>query len=173
MKYALLSDNLLQLKKKWEETKIEPEKDLLQDVDNQKDIIQKDKKFLNSLEEKNLEIKVKSDETLKRFYQKVNELEIGNRDISLLKNDIGSLEDSIQTLFQSHTNSMQLMKKLIEDNKILENDLIKSKSEKDECLSQFRELASFAQFGSDLDDATKAQIDRGQRLTEQIGRAHV
>ena len=64
--------------------------------------------------------------------QKVNELEIGNRDISLLKNDIGSLEDSIQTLFQSHTNSMQLMKKLIEDNKILENDLIKSKSEKDE-----------------------------------------
>ena len=132
LKYALLSDNLLQLKKKWEETKIEPEKDLLQDMDNQKDIIQKDKEFLNSLEEKNLEIKVKSDETLKRFYQKVNELEIGNRDISLLKNDIGSLEDSIQTLFQSHTNSMQLMKKLIEDNKILENDLIKSKSEKDE-----------------------------------------
>jgi len=35
-------------------------------------------------------------------------------------------------------------------------------------LSQFRELASFAQFGSDLDDATKAQIDRGQRLTELL-----
>lgn len=35
-------------------------------------------------------------------------------------------------------------------------------------LSQFRELASFAQFGSDLDDATKSQIDRGQRLTELL-----
>ena len=35
-------------------------------------------------------------------------------------------------------------------------------------MSQFRELASFAQFGSDLDDATKAQIDRGQRLTELL-----
>lgn len=35
-------------------------------------------------------------------------------------------------------------------------------------LSQFRELASFAQFGSDLDDATKSQIDRGRRLTELL-----
>ncbi|MGK2896088.1 MAG: F0F1 ATP synthase subunit alpha [Candidatus Saccharimonadales bacterium] len=35
-------------------------------------------------------------------------------------------------------------------------------------LSQFRELAAFAQFGSDLDEATKAQIDRGQRLTELL-----
>lgn len=35
-------------------------------------------------------------------------------------------------------------------------------------LSQFRELAAFAQFGSDLDDATKAQIERGQRLTELL-----
>lgn len=35
-------------------------------------------------------------------------------------------------------------------------------------LSQFRELASFAQFGSDLDEETKAQIDRGQRLTELL-----
>lgn len=35
-------------------------------------------------------------------------------------------------------------------------------------LSQFRELASFAQFGSDLDDATKSQINRGQRLTELL-----
>ncbi len=35
-------------------------------------------------------------------------------------------------------------------------------------LSQFRELAAFAQFGSDLDDATKSQIDRGQRLTELL-----
>lgn len=33
-------------------------------------------------------------------------------------------------------------------------------------LSQFRELASFAQFGSDLDESTKSQIERGQRLTE-------
>jgi F-type H+-transporting ATPase subunit alpha len=35
-------------------------------------------------------------------------------------------------------------------------------------LSQFRELASFAQFGSDLDEATKEQINRGQRLTELL-----
>jgi len=33
-------------------------------------------------------------------------------------------------------------------------------------LAQFRELAAFAQFGSDLDDATRAQIERGQRLQE-------
>lgn len=38
-------------------------------------------------------------------------------------------------------------------------------------LSQFRELASFAQFGSDLDAETKAQIDRGQRLTELLKQA--
>jgi len=35
-------------------------------------------------------------------------------------------------------------------------------------LSQFRELASFTQFGSDLDAETKAQIDKGQRLTELL-----
>ena len=35
-------------------------------------------------------------------------------------------------------------------------------------LSQFRELASFAQFGSDLDSATKHQLERGQRLTELL-----
>ncbi len=35
-------------------------------------------------------------------------------------------------------------------------------------LSQFRELASFAQFGSDLDESTKSQIERGQRLTELL-----
>ena len=35
-------------------------------------------------------------------------------------------------------------------------------------LSQFRELAAFSQFGSDLDATTKAQIDRGQRLTELL-----
>jgi F-type H+-transporting ATPase subunit alpha len=33
-------------------------------------------------------------------------------------------------------------------------------------LAQFRELAAFAQFGSDLDKATLAQLNRGQRLTE-------
>lgn len=35
-------------------------------------------------------------------------------------------------------------------------------------LAQFRELASFAQFGSDLDAETKGRIDRGQRLTELL-----
>lgn len=35
-------------------------------------------------------------------------------------------------------------------------------------LSQFRELASFTQFGSDLDESTKNQIERGQRLTELL-----
>jgi F-type H+-transporting ATPase subunit alpha len=33
-------------------------------------------------------------------------------------------------------------------------------------LAQFRELAAFAQFGSDLDARTKAQLDRGARITE-------
>jgi F-type H+-transporting ATPase subunit alpha len=33
-------------------------------------------------------------------------------------------------------------------------------------LAQYREMAAFAQFGSDLDAATKKQIDRGARLTE-------
>lgn len=33
-------------------------------------------------------------------------------------------------------------------------------------LAQFRELAAFAQFGSDLDTATKARLDRGQRIVE-------
>lgn len=35
-------------------------------------------------------------------------------------------------------------------------------------LAQFRELAAFAQFGSDLDEETKKQINRGQRLTELL-----
>ncbi|MEK7496343.1 MAG: F0F1 ATP synthase subunit alpha, partial [Patescibacteria group bacterium] len=35
-------------------------------------------------------------------------------------------------------------------------------------LAQFRELAAFAQFGSDLDEATKKQIERGRRLTEVL-----
>jgi F-type H+-transporting ATPase subunit alpha len=33
-------------------------------------------------------------------------------------------------------------------------------------MAQFRELAAFAQFGSDLDEATLRRLERGQRLTE-------
>jgi F-type H+-transporting ATPase subunit alpha len=33
-------------------------------------------------------------------------------------------------------------------------------------LAQFRELAAFAQFGSDLDAATQAKIERGKRVVE-------
>lgn len=33
-------------------------------------------------------------------------------------------------------------------------------------LAQYRELAAFAQFSSDLDDATKKQLDHGQKVTE-------
>jgi F-type H+/Na+-transporting ATPase subunit alpha len=33
-------------------------------------------------------------------------------------------------------------------------------------LAQYRELAAFAQFGSDLDKATQNQLNRGQRLVE-------
>jgi F-type H+-transporting ATPase subunit alpha len=33
-------------------------------------------------------------------------------------------------------------------------------------LAQYRELAAFAQFGSDLDKATQAQLNRGARLVE-------
>jgi F-type H+-transporting ATPase subunit alpha len=35
-------------------------------------------------------------------------------------------------------------------------------------LAQFRELAAFSQFASDLDAATRAQLERGQRLMEVI-----
>lgn len=35
-------------------------------------------------------------------------------------------------------------------------------------LAQYRELAAFAQFGSDLDKATKAVLDRGQRTMEML-----
>ncbi len=35
-------------------------------------------------------------------------------------------------------------------------------------LAQFRELAAFAQFSTDLDDETKQRIERGQRLTELL-----
>jgi F-type H+/Na+-transporting ATPase subunit alpha len=35
-------------------------------------------------------------------------------------------------------------------------------------LAQFRDLAAFAQFSSDLDKATRSRIERGQRLTEVL-----
>ncbi|MAJ81614.1 MAG: F0F1 ATP synthase subunit alpha [Legionellales bacterium] len=35
-------------------------------------------------------------------------------------------------------------------------------------LAQFYELEAFAQFASDLDDATKQQLERGQRITEML-----
>ena len=35
-------------------------------------------------------------------------------------------------------------------------------------LAQFRELESFAQFGSDLDDATRKQLERGRRVSELL-----
>src|SRR4051812_18704297 len=35
-------------------------------------------------------------------------------------------------------------------------------------LAQYRELAAFAQFGSDLDPVTQRQLNRGQRLTELL-----
>jgi F-type H+-transporting ATPase subunit alpha len=33
-------------------------------------------------------------------------------------------------------------------------------------LAQYRELAAFSQFASDLDEATRKQLERGQRVTE-------
>src|SRR5439155_10026275 len=35
-------------------------------------------------------------------------------------------------------------------------------------MAQYRALEAFAQFGSDLDKATQAQLNRGQRLTEVL-----
>ena len=35
-------------------------------------------------------------------------------------------------------------------------------------LAQYRELAAFAQFASDLDDATRAQLERGRRVVEVL-----
>src|SRR5262249_60781389 len=35
-------------------------------------------------------------------------------------------------------------------------------------LAQYRALAAFAQFGSDLDKATQAQITRGERMVELL-----
>ena len=38
-------------------------------------------------------------------------------------------------------------------------------------LAQFRELEAFSQFASDLDDATRKQLERGQRITELMKQA--
>jgi F-type H+-transporting ATPase subunit alpha len=38
-------------------------------------------------------------------------------------------------------------------------------------LAQYRELAAFAQFASDLDDTTRAQLERGERVTELMKQA--
>ncbi len=38
-------------------------------------------------------------------------------------------------------------------------------------LAQYRELAAFSQFASDLDDATRAQLERGERVTELMKQA--
>ncbi len=38
-------------------------------------------------------------------------------------------------------------------------------------LAQFRELAAFSQFASDLDDATRKQLERGERVTELMKQA--
>jgi len=35
-------------------------------------------------------------------------------------------------------------------------------------LAQYRELAAFAQFGSELDEATRAQLTRGERMVEVL-----
>ena len=35
-------------------------------------------------------------------------------------------------------------------------------------LAQYREMAAFAQFGSELDAATQAQLSRGQRMVELL-----
>ena len=35
-------------------------------------------------------------------------------------------------------------------------------------LAQYRELAAFAQFASDLDEATRRQLERGQRIMEVL-----
>ena len=39
-------------------------------------------------------------------------------------------------------------------------------------LAQYRELAAFSQFGSDLDKVTQNQLNRGQRLTELLESSH-
>ena len=38
-------------------------------------------------------------------------------------------------------------------------------------MAQYRELAAFSQFASDLDEATRAQLSRGERVTELMKQA--
>ena len=38
-------------------------------------------------------------------------------------------------------------------------------------MAQYRELAAFAQFASDLDESTRKQLDRGARVTELLKQA--
>jgi len=38
-------------------------------------------------------------------------------------------------------------------------------------LAQYRELAAFSQFASDLDELTRRQLDRGKRVTELMKQA--
>ena len=38
-------------------------------------------------------------------------------------------------------------------------------------MAQYRELAAFAQFASDLDEATRKQLERGARVTELLKQA--
>ena len=39
-------------------------------------------------------------------------------------------------------------------------------------LAQYREVAAFAQFGSDLDASTRFLLSRGARLTELLSKLH-
>ena len=39
-------------------------------------------------------------------------------------------------------------------------------------LAQYREVAAFAQFGSDLDASTRFLLSRGSRLTELLSELH-
>src|SRR5690606_38128869 len=39
-------------------------------------------------------------------------------------------------------------------------------------LAQYRELAAFSQFASDLDEATRAQLEHGERVTELRSEEH-
>lgn len=39
-------------------------------------------------------------------------------------------------------------------------------------LAQYREVAAFAQFGSDLDASTRFLLSRGARLTELLSQSH-
>ena len=40
-------------------------------------------------------------------------------------------------------------------------------------LAQYRELAAFAQFASDLDEATRKQLERGRMVTELMKQPHI